>query len=493
MHKIVVIFIIFILINSFFISASQSTQLQSGQTPSVPPNIIFILTDDMDKPLIDSMPTVKQQLMVQGTTFSNFFVSVPLCCPSRTSILTGQYAHNHGVLKNSPPEGGFRTVFAKNVELSTIATSVQSEGYKTIYLGKYFNGYPDNKPTYIPPGWNQWYALTSGVTKDRFSFNYEMNQNGQIVKYGDNPSDYLTDVLAKQATEFIQSNQNNTPFFMYFATSSPHAPAVPAPRHANLFANARAPRKLSFNEKNVSSKPDYIRGRALLTKNQINKLDNLYRKRLQSLQAVDEAVAKIIKTLADTGKLENTYIIFTSDNGLQFGEHRLPAGKRTPYEESIGVPFVIRGPNVAKNKVVNELSSIIDIAPTIAELTKSTMTNTTDGRSLVPLLKSNLAVGSWRQTILLEQWTSPKKQRLDNEFVVPTYHGLRNTRYLYVEYQNGERELYDLDKDPFELQNLYTTANTSLKNELANRLGLLRNCVGVNCQTLEDLPIVGNP
>ncbi|MBI4854887.1 MAG: sulfatase [Acidobacteria bacterium] len=491
MYKIFIFFVVACI--TIFMYLPQPAKVEKEQTTltnSTNPNIIFILTDDMDKPAIDSMPSVNQLLVNQGTTFSNFFVSVPLCCPSRASILTGQYAHNHRVLKNSPPEGGFRTAFAENLEVSTVATSVKSVGYKTIYLGKYLNGYPDNKPTYIPPGWDEWNTLTAGVTKDGFSFNYEMNQNGRIVKYGDKPSDYLTDVIANQAVNFIQRTENSTPFFMFFSTSSPHEPSVPAPRHSNLFSTAKAPRKPSFNERDVSLKPEYIRKKKLLNKNQINKLDALYRKRLQSLQAVDEAVARIIQTLKDTGKLENTYIIFTSDNGLQFGEHRLPAGKRTPYEESIGIPFVVRGPNIASNKVVSELSAIIDLAPTIAELTGSTLMHTVDGRSLVPLFKGNSKADAWRQTILIEHWTSPKKEKLDNEIVVPTYQGLRNVKYLYVEYQNGERELYNLEQDPFELQNLYPTINSSLKQELETRLSLLRNCVGQDCQKLENLPIV---
>ena len=476
---------------SFSAIQADSKKGSVSQSPAKPvaPNVIIILTDDMTKASLSAMNQVNQQLVTKGTTFNHFFVSNALCCPSRTSTLRGQYAHNHGVLNNIPPDGGFQKAFSKGLELSTLATWLQSVGYRTALFGKYLNGYPDKDNTYIPPGWNEWNALLNTEKMDNFSYNYRLNQNGQLAKYGDKPTDYMTDVLAEKTIDFIRRNNDlSTPLFMYLATTAPHAPAIPAPRHANLFPRTTLPFKPSFNESDVSTKPKYIQKRKQLNQQQKDSIKGLYRKQLRSLQAVDEAVFNIMQELARTGRLDNTYIFFTSDNGLEFGEHRLPNGKGTPYEEAISVPLVVRGPNIGIGREVNEICANIDLAPTIAELAHAPITHIVDGRSLVPLLQSG-TVNFWRHSLLLEHWPGRHEASPDDEFFIPQYMGLRSDHYLYVEYEGGERELYDLALDPFELKNIYRVARPSLLQQLSLRLSQLKSCVGEDCRKAEDLTI----
>jgi N-acetylglucosamine-6-sulfatase len=318
--------------------------MRLGTAQPATPNIIFILTDDLNADLIEFMPNLKQQLVAQGTTLKNFFVNVSLCCPSRANILRGQYAHNTQVLTNLMPTGGFEKFYALGHESSTVATWLQAAGYRTFYLGKYLNGYPASVSlTHVPPGWTEWYSPVAGNPYS--NFNYVMNENGKLVRYGSRADDYLTDVVARKSIDFIKrAAAEGQPFFIHLALYVPHSPATPAPRHAELFPDAQLPRPPSFNEPDVSDKPSFIRNRPLLTERQIAQMQDLYRKRLQSLQAVDEMLASLIATLQATGQLEHTYIFFTSDNGFHMGEHRLNSGKQTAYEEDIRVLLIVRGP-----------------------------------------------------------------------------------------------------------------------------------------------------
>ena len=383
---------------------SDSGTVPGPPPPKRPPNIILILTDDQDVQLgsLDYMPQVKAQLANQGLTFSNYFVPLSLCCPSRTTILRGQFPHNSQVMTNNLPLGGFEKVYADNLESSTLATLLHGAGYRTVLMGKYLNGYPDTaSPTYIPPGWDEWYSPSAGNPYTEYL--YTLNENGKLVPYFSTPSDYLTDVIAGKAVDFIQraSSTPDRPLFMYFASYAPHAPSTPAPRHANLFPGAMAPRPPSFNEPDVSGKPAYVATRPVLTQAQIDSIDADYRKRIQSLQAVDEAVGAILSALAATGRLSNTYIFFTSDNGYHMGEHRLLPGKYTPYETDIHVPMIVRGPGVPAGLVRDQITANVDLAETFTELAGITQLPFSDGRSLVGLLLA-APISTWRQAFLLE-------------------------------------------------------------------------------------------
>jgi N-acetylglucosamine-6-sulfatase len=475
------------------------------------PNILFILTDDLDAKLgtLQYMPHLQQLMVSQGLSFNDFIIDTPLCCPSRSSFLRGQYVHNHQVYTNGPPLGGFDQFYQLNHETSTLATWLQQAGYHTALFGKYLNGYPDaSNRGYIPPGWNDWFVPAKGSPYKEF--NYTMNDNGKFEDHGQGQNDYMTDVLSQKADDYLRAAASDShPFFLYLATYAPHEPATPAPRDANLFSDLKAPRTPSFNEADVSDKPPATRADPLLNSGQIANLDQLYRDRVRSMQSVDEMLARLINTLQQTGQLENTYIIFTSDNGYHLGQHRLMSGKGMPYEEDINVPFIIRGPNVQTNAVLDGyLTGNIDLAPTIAELAGVVPPSYVDGRSLVPLLSAQRPPQSdWRQGYLVEYFGAGEEEAANNSLAAygnlnplleppdldqflpvaatPNYLALRTPQYTYVEYQSGFRELYDLKQDPYELNNIFPTADPNLLAQLSAWLKALANCSAASCRTAD--------
>lgn len=471
------------------------------------PNIVFILTDDLDTEYpdntwLDHYPRLKSMLADRGTTFRNAFVSLSLCCPSRTSILRGQYAHNTTIFRLDPPNGGFADVYARGLEQSTMATWLQAAGYRTILLGKYLNGYGTTEigPTYVPPGWNEWYA---GVSDQAYKqFDYDLNENGQVVHYGSNDEDYLQDVLRDHALDFLArraSSEDRQPFFMYFSTYSPHLPAPSAPRHANKFADAVAPRPPSFNEEDISDKTLWLRGYPFLTTQEISHIDLIYGRRLRSMLAVLDSIQALIKTLARSGELARTYFVFTSDNGFHMGQHRLTPGKNLPFEEDMRVPLIIRGPKIPAGVVRDEMVLNVDFAPTIAEWAGATTPAFVDGRSLTPLLTAAPEeTPAWRTAVLWEQGSSianvaPAGSSTDIDDPVvsdrlppPAYRGLRTPQYIYIQYlRSGVQEIYDLTTDPYQLNNFVSTAPAPLLSGLAERLGRYMNCASDSCRTAD--------
>jgi N-acetylglucosamine-6-sulfatase len=450
-----------------------------------PPNILFVLTDDLDLAGVEYMPQVKSYLVDGGTSFSNYFVNISLCCPSRATILRGQYAHNTGVYTNQKEDGSFIYLYRHGLEKSTIATWLKRKGYRNGYIGKYFNGYPRQAPkNYIPPGWDEW---ASPINDSGYmGYKYTLNENGNFVEYGDRPEDYNADVYTKKAQQFInQAAQDKKPFFLYISYFAPHQPAIPAPRHSELFPDAIAPRTPAFNESDVRDKPTHIRELPLLSQKETKKIDKLYQKRLRSLQAVDEGLVTLVNTLKANGQLDNTYIIFTSDNGFHLGQHRLPPQKETAYEEDIHLPLYVRGPNVPTGKTVDQIVSNVDLAPTLAELAGVKPPNFIDGRSLVSLLRRPLTIPqSWRQVLLLQHRLNPQANPL-----IPNYKGLRTPLCTYVQYKNGEEELYDLRKDPYQLENLAKIISPPIIKEYAQRLFHLSDCRGETCRDREIQPL----
>lgn len=474
------------------------------------PNIVVIMTDDQDLLLesMEYMPLVEKLLTRKGTTFSTAIVSLPLCCPARAMALRGEYPHNNGIMTNLWPTGGFAKAYATGLERDTVATALQSAGYRTALIGKYLNGYPlKDQPTYIPPGWDRWWAPITDTAYG--SYDYDVNHDGQIESYGSAPEDYITDVMLQRAVSFITETVTlspSQPFYLAFNVYAPHSPARAAPRHKGMFADVQAPRTPSFNEENTSDKPPFMQALEPLTAEQIEHIDGLYRARLQSLQAVDEAVATLVQTLEETDQLDNTYIIFLSDNGFHMGQHRLTPGKGMPYEEDIRVPLIVRGPGVRKNAVRDELVNIIDLAPTLAEIAGAQMTNSVDGRSWLPLLSQRRPDVAWRQAVLLEHYSAPSReenetlsdslepldadelQRMQTQQVPPDYTGLRTQRYTYIQRIGAARELYDLAKDPFQLENQWQNADPQFQAELAAFLERYGQCAGATCREIEALP-----
>ena len=443
-----------------------------------PPNIVLIVGDDMDARSVEQLPRVRTLLAKEGVAFSRYFVCSPICTPSRATLLTGLYAHNHRIRTNTPPEGGFEVFRDREREASTVATWLQAAGYRTMLAGKYLNGYPTEDATYVPAGWHEWFG---GFTREKY-LNYRLSENGTVRSYGKAPEDYETDVLAGKAVDFIRrSETDRRPFFIYLVPSAPHRRPVPARRHAGAFAKSSAPRGPSFNVADVSTKPAWVRDLPSLTPEDERQIDVLWRERMETLLAVDEMVRSVVDALRVSGQLGNTYLFFTSDNGFHLGEHRVSRGKGTPYEESIRVPLFVRGPGVPRGKTLPHLAGNVDLAPTLAELARAETPDNLDGRSLVGLLARKApAAGRWRQELLVEYWAA------DDEGV-PNWGALRTEESTYVEYDTGERELYDLATDPLELHNLEAVTPPATLAALNERLARLKRCQGEECDSADSV------
>ncbi len=403
--------------------------------PPPRPNIVVVLTDDQRWDTLSVMPTVREELVGRGVTFANAFAVNPLCCPSRASFLTGRYSHSTGVYDNRAPHGGV-SWFDHS---STLATWLGAAGYRTAYVGKYMNGYRGKS---IPTGWHRWAANSGGY------FGYPLNVDGLPLTFGFDEGSYSTDVYAREAASFVASSAD--PFFLVYAPYAPHGPATPAPRHAGAFADVERWRPRSHNEEDVSDKPRWLRDRPLLTEWEQQGMDDFRRQQLASLLAVDDGVREILDALTASRRLENTIVVYTSDNGLLWGEHRLAERKAAAFEESIRIPFVVRYDALgSRPRTETRLATNIDLAPTLAELAGARAPGA-EGTSLLPLLSPAVSVPpAWRRSFLLEHL----RGRMGGTAEIPTYCGVRSARYKYVVYSTREEELYDLANDPHELEN----------------------------------------
>lgn len=460
------------------------------------PNIVVIMTDDQeDTGSMAYMPKLQALLAEQGVTFKNSFVDLPLCAPSRASFLTGQASHNTGIKANSPLDKGGWEAF-KDKEANALPVWLQNAGFKTALIGKYLNRYGQqstfgawlgwigsilnidfkrtdvgNPRDWVPPGWDLWYAFTG--TGVRY-YDYLINENGTILNFGDQPSDYSTDVLKDRAVRFIKDEAATTaPFFLLIATKTPHAQgpqAIPSPRYEEAFKDVPLPASSAFNEEDIrrkAVKAPRIHGESR------DKLEKSYRAELQSLQSVDDLVEAVVAALKSTGKLNSTVIIYTSDNGFLFGEHRL-IGKSAAYEESIKVPLVMRGPGVPANATREQLVNNLDVVATILDLAGAAPGVAGDGHSLAPLFAD--ADAPWRSALLIE---SPVNRF---ESAKHRYTGVRTATRKYVKYDGGFEELFDIAADPHELSN--EAGNPSYQSDLARLRSLqdtLKTCAGASC------------
>jgi arylsulfatase A-like enzyme len=399
------------------------------------PDIVLIVTDDQRWDSLAQMPNVSRLLVDRGVRFENGFVVNSLCCPSRASILTGEYSHSTRVYTQQSPNGGVE----RFDDSATMATWLHDEGYRTGLFGKYLNGY---RGTVVPPGWDTWLAFEQSATH-QYYVNYSVNDGGVIRRHGAGADDYSTDLLSRRADRFIRSS--DSPFLLYFAPYAPHAPAIPARRDRATVGELPPLNPPNFNEDDMSDKPQWMRA---LPKVSRDAVDEFRRRQLESLRSVDRAVGRLVETLRETGRLHDTMIAFVSDNGIALGEHRW-VRKEVPYEESIRVPYVVRydamvrTPHTDQSLVLN-----IDLAPTIAQLAgvDPDEISSVEGRSLVPLLRGSGT--RWRSAFLVEHVAG----RVQPD--PPTFCALRTERYLYVVYETGETELYDLGTDPYELRNV---------------------------------------
>jgi N-acetylglucosamine-6-sulfatase len=444
------------------------------------PNVVIVETDDQTAEEMRAMPRTQALIGDEGTTFANSFVSLSLCCPSRSTLLTGRYAHNHGVLDIVPPFGGYERLDGRE----TLPVWLQRAGYATVLIGKYLNRYGRRDPTEIPPGWTEWHGLVDPSTYRYYG--YTINDDGLPTKHGSAPFEYQTDVLTRQAEDVIERRAPSPqPFFLWLTYVAPHnglprepqdppelSTPVAALRHQAMFSTTRFPRAPSFDERDVRDKPPAMRGRPRLSWQMQWAIDEHYRQELQSLQAVDEGVEAVIDALRRSGELDDTLVIFTSDNGFLHGEHRVPTGKVLPYEESIRVPLLMRGPDVPRGAVREQLVANVDIAPTVLEAAGATAPWVPDGESLFGFLRDPFLETS--RDILIEGPARRLSGRL-------RFTGLRTRDRLYVERDTGERELYDLRGDPYELRNLATRQRLEA-DTLSRRLAVLRRCVGMTCR-----------
>jgi arylsulfatase A-like enzyme len=442
------------------------------------PNVVVVETDDQTVESMRVLDNVNSLIADQGATFRNSFVNFSLCCPSRATFLTGQYMHNHGVLGNNPPNGGF-TRFQSLHGRNNLAVWLRRAGYYTAMIGKYLNGYR-NDPL-VPPGWSEWRAAAAPYAQA--VYDYTLNENGTLVHYGTDPADFKQDVLTRKAVDLIGRRAPKAkPFFLWLTYTAPHSTAQdpnpnppfnchnsakPAPRHANALDSEPLPRPPSFNEADVSDKPEAIQDRSRLSAGQIANIRRQYRCRLESLLSVDEGVRAIVRALRTRGELNSTVLMFTADNGYFAGEHRLPGGKLHVYEESIRVPLAMRGPGIPRGVSVGDLAINADLAPTIVDVAGANPRLVMDGRPLIPVAQQP-GIEQGRE-LLIEQ---------------PSFAAIRTEHYLYAEHESGERELYDLDQDPFELDSRHDDPfYASIQAELAARLQVLRSCAGPSCRT----------
>jgi N-acetylglucosamine-6-sulfatase len=408
------------------------------------PNIVLVVADDQRWDTLDAMPAIGRRLVEGGVTFRNAFATTPSCCPSRVSFLTGRYSHTTGVLDGSTANApGGAPAFD---DRSSLATWLDDAGYRTGMVGKYLNDYGELPEGYVPPGWDEWFALADRAPQIRY-YDYRLNENGSLVAYGDEPDDYSTRVLERKAVEFVRGDG---PFFLYLAPIAPHPPSIPDPVDAAAGVPPWTPPP-SFDEADVSDKP----GRAVPPVDRAE-VETIRQDMLRSLAGVDRAVDAVAAAIDAAGRSEETYFIYTSDNGFLWGEHRR-TGKVWPYEESIRVPLVIRAPGSTATRTEDGLALNIDVAPTIADLAGVEAGLAMEGTSLVPVLAGEEGVARDRFVI---------------EFLgfapgVPPYVGLRLERWVYVEYRGGDRELYDLRTDPYQLDNLLAGATTARVEGLA--------------------------
>jgi N-acetylglucosamine-6-sulfatase len=435
------------------------------------PNFVFILADDMRKDDLKYMPKTRSLLKDKGMSFANAYVSNPLCCPSRATIMRGQYAHNTAVWANNGSQGGWEAYRSNGNERANVAARLDTAGYRTALLGKYFNDYGGRA---VPVGWDDWFAM---VGQGRY-FDYDVNDNGTIKHYGTHRTDYSTDVLSRQTNQFIGvSVKRGKPFFAYVAPKAPHAVSTPAARDLHTYDGVRAPRPPSFNEKDVSDKPPWIRSLPRLNANSRAKIDNRHEERVETLQALDDLVERVVNKLRDSGRLGNTYIFFTSDNGWHHGEHRIQKGKKRPYEEDTRVPLLVRGPGVPAGSTTHKLVLNTDFFPTFTDLAGLRTPGYVDGRSLRRIIKGLST--TWRSAILLEA------RHVAGQSTPVTYYGIRTSNgKKYVEYAGGVREFYDLGDDPYELRNRYKAA--APPSGLATRLRALKTCAGTGCRLAEN-------
>lgn len=441
------------------------------------PNVVLITADDQSAMEMEWLPKTRRLLGEAGVTFPQMLAPHPNCCPARAQILTGQYAHNNGVATNSPPNGGFA-----NLESSTaLPVWLQEAGYRTGFTGKYLHGFDGS--TGVEPGWDSFRPIvTQPLSRYYGPLQFDHGELKQWPR-----STFHTDLVADQSADFIRDQANSDePFFLWSSYIAPHGscetseekvcngPPPSAPEYADAFGDVELPslRSPSFNEEDLSDKPRHRRN--------VDPVDpaaqqELFTARLRSLASLDDAVAQTIRTLDEAGELDNTVVLFTSDNGYMFGEHRLK-GKVMAYEESVRVPLLMRGPGVPADQTRHQTVTMIDLAPTLAEITGATPQVSVDGQSLWGHATHDVPQGD--RVVLIQAGTAhddPDKRW--------AFRAVRTERYTLVLWRGGGEELYDRAIDPAQIDSRHRDeAYLEVRARLTNLLRRLESCRGEGCR-----------
>lgn len=471
------------------------------------PSILFILVDDLDYRTATNptfMRHTHRRLVSGGTNLTRTYTQYALCSPSRATMLTGRYAQNTGVRRNAAPFGGFEAFHANGMHRHSVNVWLRPAGYRTGLIGKFINNYPKTASgNYVPPNWDYW-----AVSPYPLPFDYRVNENGVFKSYGSAPSDYSTDVFSRKAQQFITAAADaGQPFLLYLWLPAIHSPVVPAPRHAGLFAGVTIPRVPNFNEPDISDKPPFLRFPSI-SSSTIAALDENYRARLRSLQAVDEAVEALHRLLEARGLLGRTYTVLAGDNGFHMGEHRMRQTKGFAYEESVHIPLFVRGPGVPAGRRVGRLVGNADLAPTFARWAGVAPPAEVDGRSFAALLTAaDPAVVPWRRSLPLSKlpetktpatsWANVLNPALRSGYrciatsgkSIPEMRGVRTDRFTFTHYTTGDMELYDRTADPYQLDNPICSAAAATRDALRVRAAELSTCRGTTCRSTEDKPV----
>jgi N-acetylglucosamine-6-sulfatase len=422
------------LLGIFVLSACQALPRFNDERP----NFLIIITDDQRYDSMQYMPNTQELIFDQGVTFEEGYVTTPFCCPSRASILTGMYAHNHEVYVNEDV-----------LSYKTMVEDIQKNGYYTGLIGKYLNSWKgETRYEY-----DFWVSFWGGTMKDYYD--PDLDVNGTWSKH----TGYSTYLFRDYAIQFLDEvNNQRKPFLLIYSPNAPHAPHTPAKEDINSLTDLEPFRPESFNELEISDKPLSIANQSLMSDEDIQALDSSRRRQILTLVALDRTIPDIINKLEKIGELDNTVIIYISDNGKHWGEHRLTS-KSTAYEESVRVPFALRFPSLVPVPFVDNshLVANIDIAPTIYELSETRIPETVDGLSLVGLLNGTT---EWRDKLLLEAW--PDRGH---------WSAVHTGDMIYIETENDLSEFYDLTIDPFQMNNMindvqYQAMITELKKYL---------------------------
>ena len=533
-----------VLLTAVFLGLAASGLFASGATAAPRPNFVVIQTDDQPlnefdrrfRDLYDNwrqiMPRTMALMRDKGITFTQYLTPFPLCAPSRASLLSGRYTQNHGVIRIGGDRGGWQAWQSNPIMYENLPVWLQRAGYRTLHFGKFMNYYggPDSPAeTRVPPGWDRWVTDATDNSTREF-YGYRQNIDGEVTdrlgwpyydqQGGRDPDgcpwlgvqicNYHTDSMSMQAEDQIRRS-GDQPFYIQVDYHTPHGdsrPPIgpePAVRHYDTAIRTPGPRPRGFNERDFSDKPKFLRDAdiaAPLTGNEIIQLDNEYRKSVEALRSVDDGVGRIISALRDTGKLANTYVIYTSDNGFFTGQHRISRGKLLPYEAALRVPFVIRGPGIKPRTRSYEPVANHDVVPTIIKLADARAQLTIDGRSMKPFWvdprkrsRRPILLSSYQQVTNLIPGDYPEEPEAvsgdggegDASVSVRSpdqnYVGIRLGPYKFIRYENGESELYVLSEDPAELENRALDPRYRyVIRYLDEQLQDLRGCKGQTCR-----------